>query len=45
MTIIDHIAIRVPNVVLAADWYVEHVGGVITNQFAKILGLSRRTYG
>ena len=31
MTIIDHIAIRVPNVEEAADWYIENVGGRITH--------------
>ena len=30
MTVIDHIAIRVPDVQAAADWYIENVGGRIT---------------
>ena len=31
MTIIDHIAIRVPDVISAADWYLENVGGTLTH--------------
>ena len=31
MTIIDHIAIRVPDVIKAANWYIENVGGKLTH--------------